>query len=111
LNSYDDFDKQVSSLLKKINLEMTEENYRIMYSKFILMEKLKDMDLLEKYSIIGKIGNSKTFLMDDNSTKGFKIENTKMSKLSLKANNCVLKGKWVYEILLLSNMETILGWV
>ncbi len=90
---------------------MTEENYRILNSKLNLKEKINEMDLMEKYSIIGKIGNHKTCLMDENSTKGFKIENNKMNKLSLKTNNCVLKGKWVYEVLLLTNMEIILGWV
>lgn len=88
---------------------MTEENYRI--SKLVPIQKIAEMENIEKYSLIGKIGSNKTVLMDDSFPKGAKIENMKTSKLSLKSNNCVLNGKWVFEVLLLTNMEMILGWV
>lgn len=92
-----------------INFDMTEENYRVL--KLNKNHNVTEMENIDKFSLIGKIGSTKTLLMDENTSKGTKIENTKTSKLSLKANNCVLKGKWVYEVLLLTNMEMILGWV
>ena len=88
---------------------MTEENYRV--SKLNTDHKINEMENIEKFSLIGKIGTSKTFLMDETTAKGAKIENMRMKKLSLKANNCVLKGKWIFEVQLLTNMEIILGWV
>lgn len=88
---------------------MTEENCRIL--KLDKNHKIDQMEIIEKYSLIGKIGSGKTFLLDENTTKGAKIENIKLSRLSLKANNCVLKGKWIFEVQLLTNMEMILGWV
>ena len=88
---------------------MTEENYRIL--KLNPSEKINEMEIMDKYSLIGKIGINKTYLMDEATIKGKKIENLKSNRLSLKANNCVLKGKWIYEVLLITNMDMILGWV
>jgi hypothetical protein len=88
---------------------LTEENYRLL--KQNPNNKIDQIEISDKYSLIGKIGNSQTVLMDENTPKGAKIENIKTSKLSLKANNCVLKGKWIFEVQLLTNMEMILGWV
>ena len=63
----------------------------------------------EKHKEIGKIGTSVT-LLDSKTVKGEvqtfydgnKIE-AKESFVSLRANNCIMKGKWCYEVLLLSN--------
>ena len=63
----------------------------------------------EKHKEIGKIGTSVT-LLDLKTVKGEvqtfydgnKIE-AKESFVSLRANNCIMKGKWCYEVLLLSN--------
>ncbi len=88
---------------------MTEENHRLL--KLNSNQKINELESIEKYSLIGKIGSSKTFLMDESTAKGPKIDNNKLSKLSLKANNCVVKGKWIFEVQFFTNMDIIIGWV
>jgi len=109
LKSFEDLKTKFNTLIDEIDISITEENFRIM--KMIPTEKLSEMDLVDKYSFIGKIGSEKTHFMEENQNKGFKIENLKPSLLNLKANNCIFKGKWIYEVLLLTNMDIVLGWV
>lgn len=101
----------MKKLNERINRDMTEENFRIKH--LVADEKINEVEEIQKFEMIGKIGHSKTLMMirDDFPVKSYRIDNNKSSRMLLKANNCVFKGKWVFEVLLLTNMEIIIGWV
>ena len=107
-DSYASFTSYIDNLYKKYDPSKTELDYRL---SFQFAEKI-DTSLYtkkEKYNIIGKIGTSKTLIDTKTSLgkiqqfyDGNKIE-ARDSFVSVRANNCVMKGKWCYEVLLLSN--------
>jgi hypothetical protein len=65
---------------------------------------------------IGKIGEAPTFLEKESSNEDLDLKNEKLklaaigSFSSVRANNCVFKGKWCYEVTLLSNKLCQIGW-
>ena len=71
---------------------------------------------VQKYTTTGKIGNAPTYL--DSTTQSqqgvLSFRNTRIESsdhfLSIRANNCVIKGKHVYECELLSNGLIQVGW-
>lgn len=80
------------------------------------LNKTLEMEMFQKFNLIGKIAQVNKSVLEDELVsppiKGNRIENLKQTKLNLKVNqNCVFMGKWIYEVLLLSNMDIILGWV
>lgn len=66
--------------------------------------------------IIGKIGEEPTELDRDSSNEelDLKLANLKCASIgsftSIRTNNCLFKGKWCYEILLMSNKLIQVGW-
>ncbi len=96
-------------MIKEIDNDITEDIYRV---KMLMNGSAKNEET-ENFKLIGKLGSGKTILYSEEnvSMKDYHIENVKNKLLELKTNNCVFKGKWIYEILLLSNMEIFVGWV
>lgn len=71
---------------------------------------------LTKMKIIGKIGDEPTELDRESANEeiDLKLKNlrcqTNSGFASIRTNNCVFKGKWCYEVLLLSNNLMQIGW-
>lgn len=75
-----------------------------------------DDGVIEKLKMIGKIGEESTVLDKESSTEDIELKNDKLRMAangtftSIRANNCVFKGKWCYEVMLLSNKLSQIGW-
>lgn len=79
-------------------------------------DKSLELEMCQKFNLTGKIAQVKKSVLENElinpTIKGNRIENLKQTKLNLRVHqNCVFIGKWIYEVLLLSNMDIILGWV
>ena len=106
--SYESFSTYIDNLYKKYDPSKTELDYRFLH-EFSSRTDIKLYSLIEKQRAIGKIGTSTTLIdLKTNYGKlqtyydGNKLE-ARDNFVSVRANNCVVKGKWCYEVLLESN--------
>ena len=106
--SYESFSNYIDNLYKKYDPSKTELDYRFLH-EFSSRTDIKLYSLIEKQRAIGKIGTSTTLIdLKTNYGKlqtyydGNKLE-ARDNFVSVRANNCVVKGKWCYEVLLESN--------
>lgn len=116
IDNYEQYARMIDLLLVNKNQSLSEINY--LYQREIEEGRASNQNLseIEKMSIIGKIGNKQTIL--DINTAGNKPKITynfrKIEKTiifqSIRANNCVYKGKWCYEIQLITNGLFQIGW-
>lgn len=72
---------------------------------------------IDKMKAIGKIGEDNTILDQNSSNESLEPKYGRLklesvgSFASIRANNCVYKGKWFYEVQLLSSKLCQIGWV
>ncbi len=115
LKNYSDYKKEISKLtnekLKKSNT--TEFQFQNLLSN---KEKTIEESEIEKIKKIGKIGLNKTFLdITTANSKNIILSNNNCSIFSkedfqsIKTNNCIFKGKWCYEVLLITNGSFQIG--
>jgi len=105
---YESFSSYIDNLYKKYDPSKTELDFRFL-QKWTGRTEANLYSLKEKQKSIGKLGTSTTILdMKTCNGKiytyndGNKIE-ARDSFISVRANNCLIKGKWCYEVLLESN--------
>ena len=112
LNNYSDYKKEILKIsnekLKKINYSdfqnSKEEKTKIEENEIEIIKKIGKIGLNKTFLDI-KTSNSKNIILSNNNCSIFSKEDFQ----SIKTNNCIFKGKWCYEVLLITNGSFQIG--
>ena len=116
LKNYSDYKKEISKLINiKLKKNSTLDFFQIQ-NLLSNKEKTIEESEIEIIKQIGKIGLNKTFLdITTTNSKNIILSNNNCSIFSkedfqsIKTNNCIFKGKWCYEVLLVTNGSFQIG--
>ncbi len=116
LKNYSDYKKEISKLINiKLKKNSTLDFFQIQ-NLLSNKEKTIEESEIEIIKQIGKIGLNKTFLdITTTNSKNIILSNNNCSIFSkedfqsIKTNNCIFKGKWCYEVLLITNGSFQIG--
>ena len=110
ITSFTHYQTLLNALISTPIAHQTEHDYLLSSTKHA------NLPQTQKYIITGKIGNAPTYLDPNSQSQSGTItfNNTRVDSkdgfLSIRTNNCVIKGKYFYECELLSNGLLQIGW-
>ena len=110
ITSFSHYQSILDKLISSPVSYQTEQDYLLSSTKYA------NVPLTQKYIITGKIGSAPTYLDPNSQSQSGPItfNNTRVDSkegfLSIRTNNCVIKGKYFYECELLSNGLLQIGW-
>ena len=110
MTSLSHYQSTLHSLISSPQAFQTEQDFLLSATKY------SNVPLTQKYVITGKIGSAPTYLDTNSQSQSGPItfNNTRADSkegfLSIRTNNCVIKGKYFYECELLSNGLLQIGW-
>lgn len=116
IKNYEQYIEMLDLILLKKNQPLSEIDFLFQREIEKTKESIQNPTEIQKMSKTGKIGNKQTIIDIHSGINKYKISynfrkiESLFSFLSIRANNCVFRGKWCYEVQLITNGLMQIGW-
>jgi len=109
IEDYNQYIKELNTILFPKNIFSSELEYRYNKINNTLQNPIKNIPEIEMIKKVGKIGKKQTQFDEKSAFDKMKYQNNycKIESItnfsSIRTNNCIFKGKWCYEVNLITN--------